>query len=293
MTTIENKLAKIQQEIYHYESGIAKDSGSPKAYEIGYSAKLSFFKVGDLYDISFFGDGYDDDPTTKATDFTYDTNVPFCLFLEFLCEPENAAQIISLEFTGPDQGANGSKSWRFSRLINSGVIFPMLKSFKVQLTDLADHNNSIIDGGFLEENGVVAKLISKMPQLETLVIPSAPDESFFKIGNHSLKNLTIQVGYQNQNFIDNLAKSENFNQLKYLDFTDILDYYTVDAEYFTNAESFLRLFNSKAFSTVTVFKLRNSALELDKIYELQRTKEDLLFNWVNCYGGAYVRNIMQ
>jgi len=102
----------------------------------------------------------------------------------------------------------------------------------------------------MEENGMIAKLVSRMPNLEQLVVPSAPDNSFFDIAKHPLKFLKLQAGYEHQNFIDNLAESKNFKQLTALDYTDLIDVYDVADEDYTNFDSFVKLFNSKAFSSV-------------------------------------------
>jgi hypothetical protein len=280
-----NKLRQLQNDIYKYS---LNDNSE---YIVGYSPKLSFFQVGDFFDISFFGDGFDDDPSTKISEIDYTTNFAFCSLLDLLCDQEIANKIISLNFGGPDEGANGTKSWDFNRLINSNLTFPNLKSFSVQLTDLGDHNQSIIDGEGMEENGMIAKLVSRMPSLEQLVVPSAPDNSFFDIGNHPLKFLKLQAGYGHQNFIDNLAESKNFKQLTALDYTDLIDVYDIPNEDYTSFDSFVKLFNSKAFSSVRHFKLRNAHLEDEQLFTLQRLNKVQFLN-IKANGGRYVSHLM-
>jgi hypothetical protein len=208
-----------------------------------------------------------------------------------LCDQKIADRIVSLHFGGPDQGANGTKSWDFNRLLNSNSTFPNLKNFSVQLTDLGDHNQSIIDGGGMQENGMIAKLVSRMPSLEQLVIPSAPDNSFFDIGEHPLRFLKLQAGYGHQNFIDNLAESKNFKQLSKLDYTDLIDVYDIPKEDYTSFESFVKLFNSKAFSSVGHFKLRNANLDNEQLFELQRLNKVQFLN-IKANGGRYVSHLM-
>lgn len=280
-----DKLRQLQQDIYKYS--LNEDN----EYIVDYSPKLSFFQVGDLFDISFFGDGFDDDPSKKISEIDYDTNFAFCSLLDFLCDPKIAEKIVSINFGGPDQGANGTKSWDFNRLINSNTTFPNLKSFSVQLTDLGDHNQSIIDGSGMEEDGIIAKLISKMPNLETLIVPSAPDNSFFDIGEHPLRLLKLQAGYGHQNFIDNLANSKNFSQLTALDYTDLIDVYDIPNEEYTSFDSFVKLFNSKAFSSVGHFKLRNAKLYNEQLFELQRLNKVQFLN-IKANGGRYVSHLM-
>ncbi len=285
------QIIKIQEEIYCYETKDF-DTGEEREYYIDNASKIEFSKIGNLFSLSFYGNGYDDDPSTKATEFDYETNFAFCRFLDFISEQQNADKIISLHFGGPDQGANGTKSWDFNRLINSNSTFPNLKSFSVQLTDLGDHNQSIIDGDGMEENGIIAKLVSRMPNLEQLVIPSAPDNSFFEIGEHPLKFLKLQAGYGHQNFIDNLAESNNFKQLSALDYTDLIDVYDIPKEDYTSFGSFVKLFNSKAFSTVKHFKLRGSILTKDQLFELQKLN-DVQFLNIIAKGGRYVSHLIQ
>lgn len=283
------QIIELQNEIYKYET-TDFDTGEEKEYFIDYSSKIEFAKIGELYSFSFYGNGYDDDPNTKANEFDYEINFAFCRFLEFISEQQNAEKIVSIYFGGPDEGANGTKSWVFDRIINSKVIFSNLKSFTVQFTDLGDHNQSIIDCDFsMEESGVVAKLISKMPQLESLTIPSAPDKSFFEIGRHPLSFMKVQAGYSHQNFIENLSESKNFYQLSALDYSEIID---KSAEDYTKFESFKKLFQSKAFSTVGHFKLRNSILTEEQLFDLQKLNKVQFLN-IMTKGGRYVSHLMQ
>lgn len=284
------QIIKLQNEIYKYEI-IDFDTKEENDYFIDYSPKLEFTKIGELFSFSFYGNGYDDDPNIKVTEIDYETNFAFCRFLEFISEQQNADKIISLSFGGQDEGANGTKSWDFNRLLKSNSTFPNLKSFSVQLTDLGDLNQSIIDGEMMEENGIIAKLVSRMPRLESLIIPSAPDNSFFDIGTHPLKFLKLQAGYSHQNFIENLAKSENFKELRALDYTDLIDVYDIPTEEFTDFESFEKLFKSEAFSSIGHFKLRNAKLENEQLFTLQRLNKVQFLN-IKANGGKYVSHLM-
>ena len=162
------KLLQLQKEIYRFET-TDFETQEQQDYYVGYSPKLYFFPVGEFFDVYFYGNGFDEDPNTKAEDFDYETNFAFCAFLDFVCEQENAEKLISLTFDGADEGANGTKEWNFSRIVNSNVTFPNLKTLTVQLTKLGDHNGNII-GSAYEEEGMIAKLIEKMPNLECLII---------------------------------------------------------------------------------------------------------------------------
>ncbi len=288
-----DRILQLQEDIYRYET-TDFDTGEKKDYQIGYSPSVFFSKIGTSYSITFFGDGFDEDPETKATDFDDDTNFAFCHFLDFISKPENAQNIVALDFRGADEGANGTKSWCFDRLTHSEVIFPNLQSFSVQLTDLGDHNSNIIDSSdfSMEENGTVAKLLQKMPNLKHLVVPSAPDKTFFEIGQHPLSYLKVQAGYDHQNFIENLSLSDNFRQLSALDYSERIDFFDAASEDYTPFESFKKLFVSKAFSSVGHFTLRNSILTQEQLFELQRLNKVQFLN-IAAHGGRYISHLMQ
>ncbi|TDX87299.1 hypothetical protein [Epilithonimonas xixisoli] len=285
------KLIQLQNEIYKYET-TDFETGEEREYFIGYAPKIEFSKIGEFYSLSFYGNGFDDDPTVAVSEFDYETNFAFCRFLEFISEQQHAEKIISLHFGGQDEGANGTKSWVFDRIINSDAVFSNLKVFAIQQTDLGDHNQSIIDSDFsMEENGTIAKLVIKMPKLESLVIPSAPDKSFFEIGKHPLSFLKVQAGYNHQNFIKNLSESENFHQLSALDYSEVIDVFDMPVEDYTNFEDFKKLFLSKAFSFIKHFKLRNSILTEEQLFELQKLN-DVQFLNIRSHGGRYVSHLM-
>lgn len=280
---MKEELLKLQEAIYQQEL-------IEEEYFVEDSAKLYFFPIGNFFDLYFYGNGYDDFPHTRVEDFEENSNIPFCLFLEFICKQEYANRIVSLTFNGADEGANGTKNWDFSRIVNSDVLFPNLKQLSVQLSDLGDHNFNII-GQDYDEDGMIAKLLSKMPNLETLIVPSAPNKLFFDIENHPLRYLKVQAGYDNQSFIKNLAQSDNFRHLSSLDFTDFMDTNNAATDDFVPFEDFKALFISKAFSMVKRFVLRNSILTKEQLLELQRINKNIQFLYVDAKGGQYVSNM--
>jgi hypothetical protein len=278
-------LEKLQRDILHYET--QQEYG----YVVGYSPKLMFYQVGNLFEIILYSDGYDDDASIKAIDIDYEENYVFCALLDLLTIQNNANKLLAIEFTGQDEGANGIKSWMFDRIINSKVNFPNLKSFKVQLTDLGDHNTNIIDGGGLEEKGVLAKLLAKMPVLEIMIVPSAPDKSFFEIGEHPLGYLKVQSGISSQNFISNLANSNNFVNLKAIDYAEQIDFENnSDQIEFTSFSDFKQLFLSQGFASVKRFVLRGSKLTKEQLLELHGSNK-VQFLCIDAHGGFYVNNL--
>jgi hypothetical protein len=278
-------LKKLQNDILQYENQ------QGYSYVTGYSPRLMFYPVGDLFDVVLYSDGYDDDANVKASDVDYEGNFAFGALLDLLTIQGNADKLLAIEFAGQDEGANGVKSWMFDRIINSKVDFPKLKSFKVQLTDLGDHNTNIIDGGDLEEKGVLTKLLAKMPVLETMIVPSAPNKSFFEIGEHPLSYLKVQSGLDSQNFIENLAASNNFVNLKNLDYAEQIEFeYNSDEIGYTTIDNFRQMFLSKGFASVGRFVLRNSKLGKDQLLELHGLNK-VQFLCVNAHGGFYVNNL--
>jgi hypothetical protein len=51
-------------------------------------------------------------------------------------------------------------------------------SFRVAWQRPGDHNHPVLGCGY-EEGGMIARLLDRMPNLEELTVPSAPDASFF------------------------------------------------------------------------------------------------------------------
>jgi len=267
---MERELLELQKKIYQQE---LHENG----FFIGDSSQLYFSSVGQFYDLYFYGDGYSD-------------SMPFRMLLEFISKQEYADRIVSMKFDGPDEGANGTKNWDFDLIADSNVMFPNLKQFIVQLSDYADHNCNII-GKDYEEDGMIAKLLVKMPTLMSLSIPSAPNKSFFDIASHPLKYLRLQAGYDNQNFIRNLAQSNNFQSLASLDYSDFMDTNNATKDCYTSFEDFKMLFTSTAFSSVKRFILRNSILNKEQLFELQCLNNSLQFMYVDAKCGQYVSNM--
>ncbi|MDR2638372.1 MAG: hypothetical protein LBC09_00870 [Helicobacteraceae bacterium] len=268
-----DKLLKLQEDIYNSEIEEREE------YLVDFSPKIGFAKAGGGYDITYFGDGYDDDGD----------NFAFASLLELLIA--NASKIKSLYFTGADEGANGTKNWDFTRLINSDAIFDNLESFKVKLTDAGDHNQSIIASSY-DEEGQIAKLVAKAPNLKILQVPSAPNEEFFRLKNLKLQELIVQAGYDTQNFIANLSECGNLRGLYSFDWTDILnDIDNIGSGY----NEYKKLFSSDFFETKDErgrhiyfhFKLRENKLTAQELQELAAIKK-IQFLYIRLFGGKYI-----
>ncbi|MTG97649.1 MULTISPECIES: hypothetical protein [Myroides] len=249
------KLLALQDRIYKYYN---KDY----PYSLIYSPRISFSKIGELFELNYFGDGYDEDTDVSSEVFEQEEgyNFGFCAVLDLIIANPDA--FVSLNFNGPDAGANGFRNWDFSRLAKADITLNNVRSFKVNLTDMGDHNLCLIGECDLED-GMIAKLVSKMPKLKILQVPSAPDATFFEVPNLRLEQLIVHSGYHHQNFIYNLAKSQNMKYLKMLDFTDIFDYYSDRSENeFTSLLDYVALFKSELFQSNSnfLFKLRDNRI---------------------------------
>ncbi|MCD7972228.1 MAG: hypothetical protein LUG18_06115 [Candidatus Azobacteroides sp.] len=268
------KLLALQERI----SGFHAEEWEGYLQEMPY---VSFAKKGALYAVQFYGEGYDDGPVEEHA-YEEGENYAFAAFIDFLIE--NPSHILSLEFTGPDEGANGIRNWDFTRLAGSDVVFENLKVFKVALTDPGDHNMSII-GPAYDEEGMIAKLVSKMPVLRELQVPSAPDSSFFELGELPIELLTVQAGMDHQHFIRNLAGSTNLKNLRALDYTDgFSDKFPV-----TSFEDYKLLFESDVFGSYKYFHftLRDSRMTGKQLTELQQIRKIQLLH-VKTSPGEYV-----
>jgi len=279
---MKEKLIDLQDRIYNYHHS------SDNEYVLTYSPRISFSKIGDFYEIIFYGEGYDDDFNVHSSNLeSEEFNFGFCALQDFLIEHPD--QVVSLIFNGPDEGANGTKSWDFNRLINSNIVFNNLKIFKVALTELGDHNQSVI-GEYDEEDGMIAKLVAKMPALKILQLPSAPNEDFFKLPELEIYSLSIQAGFDHQNFIENLSLSKNLPQLKSIDYTEPFDYFgDMDEEEFTSFDSFKKLFQSEVFSYDHFhFTLRENRLTEEQLFELQKIRKIQLL-YIKTEASKYIR----
>lgn len=207
---------KIQQKL---------EAKTDASFELRYSHK------GDLYEIEFISD----EPAS-----------PLCsIFFEIINSEEFAEQIWGLRLQSADEGINGTNHWDLATLAeNPKIVFTNLKYLVLPLND-KNHNKIIVTGNdHYNENGILAKVLAKMPHLEFLQSPSAPNEDFFKHFS-SIKTLHIQAGYNHQNFICNLAQSKNFENLETLKFWDYAETYVENYEQNTTSVSdYVALFSS-------------------------------------------------
>lgn len=205
-------------------------------------------------------------------------------FLETLCAPAVAACVGSLVFDGPDEGANGVRDWDFSPLLQREVHFPRLQTLEIVPSTPDQHNQTVV-GKFYEEDGQIARLLVQAPALKHLVVPSAPNATFFQIGSRLLQTLRVESGYDTCNFIPNLSQSSNFPDLRALDFGDYSQTYMENyRDDCTPFEHYEQLFRSPAFASVRQFTLRNSILSEQQLKHLARLTDNCSFMALQCHG---------
>jgi len=289
-------LQLLQRQIWRHVSEVEENDWVP-----GWSPSLSFFVLGNEgLDLRYFGDSYDDDPSAPA-DPDASGNYPFHALLDWLIEPRHATLVQSLHFGGPDEGANGIRSWEFARLLQSETVFPQLRYLNIQWGDPADHNLSIVvgdgegDGMYMREGGALARLLNRMPMLDTLRAPSAPDASFFEGPVHSLRVLEIQSGTGHQGFIANLARSRRFSNLKMMDYDEVCPWFIETegseaelAECLTSESDFQALFESPVMGHLRHLTLRGTRLTPEQLVDLQARCPKLQFLYVPLQGNRYV-----
>lgn len=253
---------------------------------------FSYVAIRELLHIQYYGQGFDGSPNESIDEIDIE-EYSYVAFLNALVQIAN--KISYLSFTGPDDGANGFNEWDFSRLINAGKKFTNLGTLKVKLTDPGHHNLSCLSDleNDYAENGMIARLVSLMPSLEQLELPSAPDNTFFDQKLDQLSDLRIESGYGAQNFIQNYAKSSGFPNLVKLDFSDV--FFLSDLEECraaaTDYDDFDDLFCSRAFDSVDHFTLRNSKLDDVQLQELQKIRPELQFLVVSTVRSDYVSHM--
>lgn len=284
-TTGYQALLELQQRIHAFnidalvENGMGPhDPGMPR--QVGLEQRLALAPLHGGVHLEFHGNPWDD---------------TFAWTLECLADQQVADVIVSLSFTGPDEGANGIREWEFTPLLDTGVHFPHLRSLSIRPTEPADHNASLVQrrGTIMEEAGDMARFAAKAPHLTELVLPNAPDASFFDVSLPHLATLRIGAGCDTQGFITHLATASTLPRLGLLDFAESTELRSAWADerhhgMVTAYDTYSRLFSGSGFASVHSFILRNSALDLAQLQALQDLRPGLQFMVIQASQGGYV-----
>jgi hypothetical protein len=255
-------LLEAQQELNRIDSERAEDNDSPLHCN-DFRNRLLFADVGNGLAIEYFGDVWQD-----GDESAWD------VFLQTLSNPAIAERLTSLRITGPDEGANGSRTHDFGVLIQSKASFPKLLELYIRPTGVSDHNFVGI------EDGQIALLIVKCPNLEMLTLPQSPEPDFFNIQLKHLRYARFGMSWQTFGFVRNMALHHNMPELRMLDFTDSLSVFhppkAPSAEYddsMTPFEDYCALIKSPAIHKGMVLHLRNAALDEAQFKQLNGLKD--------------------
>jgi hypothetical protein len=237
------------------------------ARDASFVDRLCVTKVGDQAYLDFYGD-----PFGEA----------FGDLLDALSDTSVANSIGALDIRGPNEGSNGTRNWDITRLAEGAAFFPKLRRLSIEQTKPTDHNMSIVARSY-DEEGVLAKILAKAPRLEVLIVPSAPNADFFRIGKHPIQHLSVDTGYDHQGFIANLARSSCFPDLGSLWFGEYNETYMDDfSAHLTPFADYRELFASSAFASVRAFQWRNpvcTAAEMAEIKNLKQERQVSIVRW--------------
>jgi hypothetical protein len=119
MGHIYDRLRNLQREINQHNAAIPSQTQADR---------LFVAEVEERFHLAFFGVPFDE---------------PFAQLLVLLTDQEVSTHIASLTFTGPDEGANGTRNWDLTPVVESDVTFPHLTTFAIERTRPEDHNITI------------------------------------------------------------------------------------------------------------------------------------------------------
>jgi hypothetical protein len=209
-------------------------------------------------------------------------------FLAALAEPGIAGQIVQLRIGGPDQGANGLKTWDFAALIDAAPDFSRLAELQIEISDPGDHNQSCV------EDDQLPGLIALMPGLRTLTLPQAPEPGFFDLDLPRLRAIRTGGDWRTRGFIPHLADATRLPELGFVDFTDSSAPWmstepAEDPEWdSTPFEDYERLFRSLVMERAWGFRLRNARLTEAQYRALQAIRPQCQFSVVLSAPHVYV-----
>lgn len=248
------------------------------------SHQLMFAPIGERWHVHYHG------PAAS----TGDTEQPvFAELQDALAEPAIAQALHALSFTGPDEGANGTREWVFTPLIERGVPFPHLRHLAIPQADNTAHNAVCIvrEGEILDDAGDVGRMVALMPALESLELPQAPDPAFFKVPLPALQRLKIGAGHNPNGFIAHLARhAAQYPALRQLDFSDVLGPFMEPEGDWppTPFEDYEALFESAIGQQLWAMVLRNAQLTEAQYRQLDQMRRNVSLQVTHNFPGCYV-----
>jgi hypothetical protein len=209
---------------------------------------------------------------------------PFRRLCDAIADVDVGARLTCLLLRGPDRGANGTSNWDLEPLAAPHSHYPCLKTLSIEQGRAGSHNFHVV-GESYDENGVLGRLLRKMPALEALTTPSAPDREFFRGDARSLRWLSVNAGYAHQDFLRNLAEATNLPVLQTLEYGEPTG---VGFEDFTRAtvRSYAALVSSTSVQ-LNRLVLRNPSLSEAELRRLKALRPAMQLLVVRCQD-AYI-----
>jgi hypothetical protein len=87
------KLLKLQEKIYNYYAKIDKEH--EREFDPLYCPRVYFCKMGEFYEIAYYGQGWDEEPGTKAENIDYETRVFTYRYANFSCQAAKMSGFVS------------------------------------------------------------------------------------------------------------------------------------------------------------------------------------------------------
>lgn len=234
-------------------------------------ARLTAVDLGGVLAVDYYGDDHDGWAEASAV----------------LAQPDIAAHIAQLRIAGPDQGANGLKTWDFSGMIAAAPRFDKLLDLQIAASDPGGHNQTIV------EEGQMPALLALMPALRKLVVPQALEPEFFDLDLSDLRVVRTGGDFRTRGFIGNLAQAQRLPSLNFVDFTDSLaPFLSIEDEppewSSTSFDDYERLFRSQVMERCWGFRLRNAKLSEAQYQALQALRPRCQFSVVLAPPHSYV-----
>lgn len=230
-------MRSLLQELNQYLLDIQTNDSSYKP-SYAYLDKLFFSEHKGLYDIIWYAAdyGYTSFSLNELEKYKAGDTTQHC---ECDCEPcecdyhgqgfswlidvlvQHSDKVNSLTFMGTNGGSNGIRAWDFFRLMQYDVEFQNLKSLRLQLHEIGDHNLVVLGNDDLpEDHDQLTDLLAKFPNVEEVEAPICPSEAFFKMDFPALYYLRVQCDRNSNQFIRHLSNWPLLKQVS-IDFSDV------------------------------------------------------------------------
>jgi len=276
MTTIIQAMEAIRaaQQALNENAAQDRDEEDAAAATLDYPdhrARLGAVDLGGALAVDYYGDDHDG----------------WAIAASALARPGVAAHIAQLRIAGPDEGANGLKTWDFTGLIAAAPRFGKLTDLQIAASDPGDHNQAVV------EDEQLPALLALMPALRKLTLPQAPEPEFFDLDLPELGFVRTGGDLRTRGFIGHLAQAQRLPSLRFVDFADSLAPFLSIEEQpadwsSTPFEDYERLMRSPTMERCWGLRLRNAKLSEAQYRALQALRPQCQFSVVLAAPHCYV-----